>query len=160
MRILGIDPGFGRLGWAIIDGEFEAIDYGVIETSAKQSLDERLFQIYTAINSIITKYKPECVAVERLYFTNNTKTAMDVAKSIGVILLTIRIAGLSYFEYSPLSVKQTITGYGKASKEQIKRMVMKLFKINELQDQDDTTDALAIAACHYISAPQRSLNCI
>jgi len=160
MRILGIDPGFGRLGWAVIEGEFEAIAYGVIETSASQSLDERLFQIYTSINSIIAEHKPECAAIERLYFTNNTKTAMDVAKSIGVILLTIRIAGLGYFEYSPLSVKQTITGYGKASKEQIKHMVMKLFKITELPDQDDTVDALAIAACHYISAPQRSMHCV
>ena len=151
MKILGIDPGFDRLGWAIIEHDLKIIDFGIIETSRDSEIDERLLEIHKKIKNIINTFEPECIAIERLFFAKNTKTAIDVAKCIGVILLTTKLSGLQFHEYSPSQVKQAITGYGRATKKQIQNMIMKILKISELPKPDDAADALAIAACHTFS---------
>lgn len=151
MRILGIDPGYAILGWAIIESNLKLVDYGIIATNPGPALCDRLFQIHTGLSDIIKTYKPDSVAIERLFFTKNTKTALDVAKCIGAVLLSLKLAGLYYNEYTPLQVKTAITGYGRASKDQMQRMIMKILKINEIPKPDDAADALAIAVCHSLS---------
>ena len=151
MKILGIDPGFGTLGWAVVDKTPGVVEYGVIETLPNSAIDERLLKIHTRITEIIKKHKPDCVAIESLFFAKNTKTALDVSKCIGVILLTTRLAGLNYKEYTPLQIKTALTGYGRASKEQVLQMVVRLYKLKEVPRPDDVADALAIAACHSFS---------
>lgn len=151
MRILGIDPGYATLGWAIIDGSLKIVDYGLVETSNNIRIDERLFIIHNEINKIIANYSPQCVAIEKLFFAKNTKTAIDVAKCIGVVLLTAKLNNLDYDEYSPSQVKNAITGYGRASKDQIQNIIMKIFKLKEIPRPDDAADALAIAACHFLN---------
>lgn len=151
MRILGIDPGYATLGWAIIDGNLKILDYGLVETNNNIRIDERLFIIHNQINKIIANYSPQCVAIEKLFFAKNTKTAIDVAKCIGVVLLTAKLNNLDYDEYSPSQVKNAITGYGRASKDQIQNIIMKIFKLKEIPRPDDAADALAIAACHFLN---------
>ena len=148
MRILGIDPGYGILGWSVIDSGFHIIQYGTIQTSSKQRIDDRLLDIHRGLIHIIETYKPDCAAMERLFFARNTTTALDVAKTMGVILLTLRQSGIDYTEYTPVQVKQAITGFGRASKEQMQTMVGRLFRIKEIPEPDDAADALAVAACH------------
>ncbi len=152
MKILGIDPGFATLGWAVVDRSLRVIECGVIETEPGRAIDERLLEIHSQIAGIINKHKPDCVAIERLFFAKNTKTALDVSKCIGVILLTTRLAGLSYNEYTPLQVKTALTGYGRATKDQIQKMVVRLYRLKEIPRPDDVADALAIAACHSFRA--------
>lgn len=148
MRILGIDPGYGILGWSVIESDLTLIDYGTIETPAKLRFDDRLLQIHLGLKKIIAEYSPRCVSIEKLYFQKNSKTALDVSKALGAIMLTIRLHDLAYHEYTPLQVKQAITGYGRASKEQMQAMVTKIFKLKEIPHPDDAADALAVAACH------------
>lgn len=151
MKILGIDPGYATLGWAVIADSLKIIDFGLIETNRDQGIDERLFVIHSEINKIIVYYKPDCLAIEKLFFAKNTKTAIDVAKSIGVILLTARLQQLSFNEYTPLQVKNAITGYGRASKDQMQNIIKKIYNLKEIPRPDDVADALAIAACHFLS---------
>ncbi|HON77043.1 MAG TPA: crossover junction endodeoxyribonuclease RuvC [Spirochaetota bacterium] len=151
MRILGIDPGFGILGWAVIEHTLSVVACGSIETSPSMRIDERLVEIHRSLGEIITTYTPDCAAVERLFFSKNTTTALDVSKAIGVILLTIRLGGLDYFEYTPLQVKQALTGYGRATKEQVEMMMMKILRLKTAPVCDDVADALSIAACHSFS---------
>lgn len=148
MRILGIDPGYGILGWSVIDKDLTLIDLGAIITSSDKSLDDRIFEIHKQLQTIIELHRPDCAAIEKLFFGKNTKTAMDVSKTIGAVLLTIRIAELQYFEYTPLQVKQALTGFGRASKTQVQIMLKRIFNLKEIPKVDDATDALAIAACH------------
>lgn len=158
MRILSIDPGYATLGWAIIEGTLKIIDYGTVQTSSKLEIDERLFIIHNELNSIIASHNPDCLALEKLFFAKNTKTAIDVAKCIGVILLTAKINNLSCSEYTPLQVKTAITGYGRAAKEQMQNIIMKIFKLKELPRPDDAADALAIAACHFLNMKNTRIN--
>ncbi|MDY6934479.1 MAG: crossover junction endodeoxyribonuclease RuvC [Spirochaetota bacterium] len=160
MRILGIDPGFGTLGWAIIEHNLRIIEYGAIQTSKDDDIAQRLLRIHVDIIEIIERLQPDCMAVERLYFSKNTKTAMDVAKCIGVIMLTTRLLGIEYSEYSPSQIKHALTGYGRATKEQMQKMVMKIFRIEELPEPDDAADALAIAACHSFNFGNNRRNVI
>ena len=148
MKILGIDPGYGILGWSVIEKNLKLIDYGTIETCSSNNLDERIFIIHNELSKIISHYKPDCVAIEKLFFSKNTKTAIDVAKAIGAILLTVRIANLEYFEYTPLQVKQALTGYGRASKSQVEIMLTKLYNVKKIHGPDDAADAVAVATCH------------
>ena len=148
MKILGIDPGFAIVGWSVIDGAMKLTDFGAIEPSPKLPLEERLFIIHTSLNEIISRYKPETAAIERLFFSRNTTTAMDVARASGVIILSLRMAGLTFNEYTPSQVKLALTGSGRATKEQMQIMVMRIFGIRELPQPDDAADAVAIAACH------------
>ncbi len=149
--ILGIDPGFGRVGFGLVEkmktGEWRALDFGCIETSAKKKFVDRLEEISDAINFLIKKYKPQRMAVEKLFFFRNVTTAIDVAQARGVILLSGIQAGLEIDEFTPLQIKQAITGYGKADKQQMQKMVAMILGSKVKIKSDDAADALAVALC-------------
>jgi len=151
VRILGIDPGYGTLGWAVIGSDFKILGYGTIQTDHRDRIDERLFKIKIQLLEIIETHKPDCAAIEKLFFSRNTTTALDVAKTMGVILLTFRENGIDFSEYAPVQVKRSVTGYGKAAKEQMQVMITKIFGIKETPKPDDAADAIAIAACCALS---------
>ncbi len=147
-RILGIDPGFGRVGYGIIDcvgDTYTVVQYGCIETDTKRTFVERLEDISDELIKIIRTYKPQCGAVEELFFYKNVTTAMKVSQARGVILLTLRKARLPIYEYTPLQVKQSVTGYGKAEKQQLEIMVKMILNLKKKITPDDAADALAIA---------------
>jgi len=148
VRILGIDPGYGILGWAVIESDLSILQYGTIETEKDKPIGDRLLDIHRGVEYIIQNFQPETAALEKLFFSKNTTTAMDVSRAIGVVILTLRLAGLTYHEYSPGQVKQAMTGYGKADKGQMQSMVKTLFSLKDIPKPDDAADALAIAACH------------
>ena len=156
MRILGIDPGYAIVGYGIIDyhcGHFSVVGYGAVTTSAGIPFPERLNSIYKDIQFLIDKYKPDDLAIEKLYFNTNSTTAIDVAQARGVIVLAAESGGLSVNEYTPLQVKQSVTGYGRAEKHQVMEMVKSLLCLKAVPKPDDTADALAIAvAMHIIQA--------
>lgn len=154
MIILGIDPGTATTGYGVIrheGGNSKLLDFGVILTKPKQPLEIRLEQIHDELAELLQKYRPDEIAVEELFFSNNAKTAMAVGQARGVILLTARKAGLSISEYTPMQVKNAICGYGGADKKQVQKMVQMLLKIPEIPQPDDAADALAIAICHASS---------
>lgn len=151
MRILGIDPGYGILGWGVIEDNMKVVDYGAIETPSTMPIDERLFVIHNELSAIIEEYKPDSAGIERLFFSKNTTTAIKVANAIGVILLTFHQHVLLYQEYTPLQVKQALTGYGRADKKQMQYMIKSIFSLREAPKPDDAADALAVAACHSFS---------
>lgn len=160
MRVLGIDPGIGRCGWAVIEAEgskLKALDYGCFETSSKKEVGERLGEIYAEVGKVIRKYSAEMLAIEDLFFNNNAKTAFVVGQARGVILLSASQAGLSIHIYTPLQVKIAVTGYGRAEKAQIGKMVKVILKLDEIPKPDDTADALAVALAHAFSAKSRML---
>jgi crossover junction endodeoxyribonuclease RuvC len=148
VRILGIDPGFGILGWAVIEEGLSIIDYGAIETPRTVPLDERLFIIHTGISDVISRYRPDTAVIEKLFFSRNITTALDVARATGVVILAFREHALPYQEVTPMQVKQGITGYGKAEKRQVQEMVQRIFKLKEIPKPDDVADALAVALCY------------
>lgn len=151
MRIIGIDPGYAIVGFGVIEYEkakFNVVDYGAVTTPAGMDFNSRLLEIYNDLCYILDKFKPDYMAIERLYFTSNQKTAIDVAQARGIVLLAARQRNISIFEYTPLQVKQSVTGYGKAVKKQVQEMTTRILKLNEIPKPDDTADALAIAICH------------
>ncbi len=148
MRILGIDPGYGRVGWGIIDeekGKITPVACGCIETDAKAELSARLLEIAKEIRRIIATYHPEGAGVETLYFGKNVTTGIDVGHARGVILLTLTEANLPLAECAPVEVKQAITGYGQAPKEQVQAALAMQLGLSEKRLQDDAADGLAIA---------------
>lgn len=154
MIILGIDPGIARVGWGIIkdeSGKQKVLDYGCFETSSKIDLDERLAKIYDFIVELIEKFTPEILAIEQLYFAANSKTALIVGQARGVILLSASKSNLPTASYTPLQVKQALTGYGRADKNQIQSMVGSILHLPKKVVQDDAADALAIAITHAFS---------
>ena len=151
MRILGIDPGYAIVGYGVVDYcrcRFSVAGYGAITTKAHKPFPERLLDIYNDMLSVIDKYKPDCLAIEKLYSNTNTTTAIDVAQARGVILLSAEQSGVPIFEYTPLQVKQAVTGYGRAEKHQVMEMVKNLLCLKAVPKPDDTADALALAVCH------------
>lgn len=156
MRILGIDPGTGILGFGIIDtdasGKSNLVDGGVIKTPPKQADSIRLLTIFDELSEIIVLHKPEVMSVEKLFFAQNVTTAMTVAQARGVVLLCGEQNGLVLFEYTPLQIKQALTGYGRADKKQIQEMVRVMLNLNEAPKPDDCADALAVAICHSMTA--------
>lgn len=151
MRIIGIDPGYAIVGFGIIEyenGIFKTVDYGAVTTEAGTDFNRRLRTIYEDICQILDIYKPESLAIEKLYFQNNQKTAIDVAEARGVILLAAIQRNLLIREYTPLEVKKSITGYGQAVKKQVQEMTKRVLHLPEIPKPDDTADALAIAVCH------------
>ncbi len=151
MVILGIDPGYAIVGYGGIEyynNKYHTLGYGAIITKPSQSFDLRLELIFCEINTILDKCKPDVVAIEKLYFQNNQKTAIDVAQARGVILLAVRLKNVPIYEYTPLQVKTAVTGYGKAKKEQVMDMTKRLLKLEKMPKLDDTADALAVAICH------------
>ncbi len=150
MRILGIDPGTGILGFGVIDTngrKHTLVDAGVIRTPPNQPDSDRLFTIYNEITEIIELHKPEKIAVEKLFFAQNVTTAMSVSQARGVVLLCGKQAGLDLYEYTPLQIKQALTGYGRADKKQIQEMVKILLCLQVVPKPDDCADALATAIC-------------
>ncbi|HAR54808.1 TPA: crossover junction endodeoxyribonuclease RuvC [Patescibacteria group bacterium] len=148
--ILGVDPGTATTGFGVVrdaKGQVEYVDCGCISTSKGISPAERLLTIAKSLEILIKKYQPEVVAVEKLFFTKNITTAIAVAEARGVILVTAAKHNLEIAEYTPLQVKQALTGYGKADKQQMQRMVKTILKLQIIPKPDDAADALAIAIC-------------
>lgn len=156
MRILGIDPGTGILGFGIIDvnarGKVKLVDGGVIRTPVKQADSLRLETIYDELTEIIKEHKPDVMSVEKLFFAQNVTTAMSVSQARGVVLLCGVQSGLELFEYTPLQIKQAVTGYGKADKKQVQEMVRVILGLESVPKPDDAADALAAAICHSMTA--------
>lgn len=151
MRIIGIDPGTGILGFGIVDvnrGKMRLITAGVITTPAHTPLPDRLEEIYTGLTSIIQETKPDVMSIEKLFFTKNITTAISVAEARGVAILTGRQANLPIHEYTPNEIKKSITGYGAAKKPQIQEMVRIQLGLQEVPKPDDCADALAAALTH------------
>ncbi|MBQ8903705.1 MAG: crossover junction endodeoxyribonuclease RuvC [Oscillospiraceae bacterium] len=151
MRIIGIDPGYAIVGFGVLEynrAQFQVVDYGAVTTPADMDFNSRLLEIYNDLCYILDKFRPDFLAIERLYFTSNQKTAIDVAQARGIVLLAARQRNIEIFEYTPLQVKQSVTGYGKAVKKQVQEMTTRILKLPEIPKPDDTADALAIAICH------------
>lgn len=156
MRILGIDPGTGILGFGVIDavkGKVSLVDAGVIRTPVKEDDAVRLQTIFEELTAIIAEDKPEVMVVEKLFFAQNVTTAMNVAQARGVVLLAGKQAGLEIFEYTPLQIKQAITGYGRADKKQMQEMVRVILGLAEPPKPDDCADAIAAALMHAQTRP-------
>lgn len=151
MRILGIDPGYAIVGYGVVDynrTKFSVVDYGAILTEAGLPFNERLETIYDDMMAVIQKWKPEVMAIEKLYFNTNTTTAIDVAQARGAIVLAAQKSGMAIAEYTPLQVKQSVVGYGRAEKKQVQEMTKMILNLEKIPKPDDTADALAMAICH------------
>lgn len=151
MKILGVDPGTATTGFAVIDaqaGKRNVLDYGVIVTPADHDMPQRLQAIYDDLSELVRQYEPDCIAIEQLFFTNNITTGISVGQARGVVMLVGAQNNLSFAEYTPLQVKQAVTGYGKATKQQVQQMVKTILGLNTVPKPDDAADALAIAICH------------
>jgi len=148
--ILGIDPGLAIVGYGVVtkDNTCKCTDYGIISTPKDVDFPGRLVMIADGMENLIHKYKPDAVAVEELFFNTNVKTAINVAHARGVILATALKAGCALYEYTPLQIKQGLTGYGRADKNQIQQMVTMLLSLKKIPKPDDAADALAVALCH------------
>lgn len=154
MIILGIDPGIAIMGYGLIDVEgsrIRVIENGVLTTSSKTPTPERLKILYDNLDQIITEYKPDEYAIEELFFNQNVKTAILVGHARGVQVLCAEDNNLPIYEYTPLQIKQAITGYGRASKKQMQLTVSTLLNLKEIPKPDDAADALAVALCHALS---------
>ena len=151
MRVLGIDPGYATIGWGILgyDGfNYEVIASGAITTPANRLFWERLFILYSKFCDILDLYKPNYMSIERLFFSANKKTAIDVAQARGVMLFAAQAADIKIFEYSPLQVKQAVTGFCRATKKQVMYMTKNILNLKEMPKPDDIADALALAIVH------------
>ncbi len=150
MRILGLDPGLAILGFGIIDEEgnkLKLVDYGIINSEPDITFPERLKLLYYDLDFLINRYKPDIVAVEELFYNRNATTAIKVAQARGIQVLCCQQHDLPLYEFTPLQVKQTITGYGRADKKQVQLMVKNLLNMDHMPQPDDAADAIAIAIC-------------
>jgi crossover junction endodeoxyribonuclease RuvC len=148
--VLGIDPGTAATGYGVVQREgsrLTALDYGCLETLPTQQLPVRLLEIHRAVTELILTHKPECLGVERLFFNKNVQTAFAVGQARGVVLLAAAEHGLPVFEYGPHEVKLAVTGYGRAQKDQVQKMVQAVLGMSVLPKPDDAADALAVAIC-------------
>jgi crossover junction endodeoxyribonuclease RuvC len=150
MLTLGVDPGTALLGYGVVRGQTDPVlvDYGVVETTAADRMHERLLLLFDAISRLIDTHKPDVLAIEQLFFARNVTTALAVGQARGVVLLAAAQHGMCVSEYKPAEVKQTITGYGKADKQQVQEMVRIQLGLSEVPHPDDAADALAVALCH------------
>ena len=151
MIILGIDPGYAIVGYGVIEyknNHFSVIDYGAILTDAGTPFNIRLEKIYDGLAAIIERHRPEAMAIEKLFYNNNAKTVIDVSQARGVIMLAAQKNGVPAFEYTPLQVKQSVVGYGRAEKKQVQEMTRRILALEKVPKPDDTADALAMAICH------------
>ena len=158
MIILGIDPGYAIVGWGVIRyerGKFIPVDFGAITTPAGMPFNRRLEILYDELTDLLALHNPDTVAVEKLYFQTNAKTAIDVAQARGVTMLALQKKGVPVFEYTPLQVKSAVTGFGQAQKPQVMEMTKRLLRLKAVPKPDDTADALAIAICHAHSGCSR-----
>ncbi len=151
MVVLGIDPGYAIVGFGVVEYSginYNPVAYGAIKTSSHTDFNYRLEQIYDSLDIIIKRHKPNAMAVEKIYFQNNKKTAINVAQARGVIMLVAQKNNIPVFEYTPLQVKTAVTGYGGAKKTQVMEMTKRLLNLKEVPKPDDTADALAVAVSH------------
>lgn len=151
MRILGIDPGTAICGWSVLDyigNKFALVDYGVVRTPAGQELEKRLLTIYEELKALMERYNPDAMAVEELFFNTNATTALSVGQARGVVLLLGAMSGLEVASYTPLQVKQSVVGYGRAEKRQVQEMVKIILNMVKIPTPDDAADAIAVAICH------------
>ena len=151
MRIIGIDPGYAIVGFGVVDyagSEFTTLEYGSIYTQAHTDFKKRLLDIHNDLLFILDKYKPDCMSIEKLFYFSNQKTVVDVAQARGVIMLSAAEQNLEVYEYTPLQVKQSVVGYGKAEKKQVMNMTKNILHLQEIPKPDDAADALALAICH------------
>jgi crossover junction endodeoxyribonuclease RuvC len=161
MLAIGIDPGTAITGYGLVreeqDGSLSVVDYGVIQTSADDSMPERLVQLYYNLKDVIDLHSPQSGAVEKLFFARNVRTALTVGQARGIALLALAESGVALAEYSPNEIKQAVVGYGGADKNQVQKMVQALLDLDQIPQPDDAADALAVAICHLHSARMRSL---
>ena len=160
MLVIGIDPGLATTGYGLVRKNAEvlqAVDYGYIGTPAHTDLSERLYMIFSDLRKLLEEYSPDAMAVEQLFFAKNTRTALNVGEARGAILTAAAQKGIPVYEYTPLQVKQTIAGYGRADKKQVQQMVRILLKLEETPKPDDVADALAIAISHIQAAAWHKL---
>ena len=152
MRILGIDPGLAIVGYCVLDydTDYKIIDCGSIQTAKALPNSQRLLEIHQDLISIIERYKPDAAAVEQLFYFKNAKTITNVSEARGVILMTLEMHNVKVFEYTPLVVKQAITGFGRADKDEVKDMIRVICKGQTIPKLDDTTDAIALAVCQVM----------
>lgn len=151
MRILGIDPGYAIVGFGVLEYDgyrFTPVHFGAITTQAGTDFTLRLKTIYDDMNTVLSTFKPEVMSIEKLFFNTNQKTGIDVAQARGVTVLAAANMGIPIFEYTPLQVKQSVVGYGRAEKNQVMEMTRRILGLAEVPKPDDTADALAIAICH------------
>jgi len=161
MVVIGIDPGTAITGYGLVrentDGSLEAIAYGAFQTSPDDPMSARLLLLYRSLTDLLLLHRPDCGAVEKLFFARNVRTALAVGQARGVTLLAMEQAGMPIAEYTPLEVKQAVAGYGGAEKDQVQQMVRALLGLPDLPQPDDAADALAVAICHVHSARLRGL---
>lgn len=160
MLVLGVDPGTAITGYGLVqeaEGQLQAVAYGAITTPSDWALPQRLLKIYRDLTALIREYNPTEGAVEQLFFSRNVKTALAVGQARGVALLALAEGGLAVHEYTPLQVKQSVVGYGRAEKAQVQELVKLLLGLEVVPQPDDAADALAIAICHLHSARMISL---
>ncbi len=160
MRILGIDPGYAIVGYGILDysaNRFEVVGFGAITTEADMSFTKRLEVIYNDMCRILDLYKPDEMGIEKLFFNTNQKTGIDVAQARGVTILPAIQRNIPIYEYTPLQVKSSIVGYGRAEKKQVQEMTKSILRLKEIPKPDDTADAVAIAITHGYSITTRKL---
>lgn len=162
MRIIGIDPGYAIVGFGIVDydgNRFTPVEYGAIFTEATTPFHLRLKSIYNDMEFILDKFKPDRFAIEKLYFTTNQKTGIDVSQARGVLILSAVIRGIPIFEYTPLQVKHAVVGYGKAEKNQVMDMTRRILNLQQTPKPDDAADALAVAICDAHCSNSSRFNC-
>ena len=158
MLVLGIDPGYAIVGFGLVEterGKQRLVKYGVITTPAGIPIQSRLMDIERDMNELLDTFRPDCLAIEELFFNTNVTTAINVAQARGVILLSAAKHGVPIYEYTPLQVKQAVVGYGRAEKKQVMDMTMRLLCIEQRPKPDDAADAIAIALCHARSSTSR-----
>ncbi|TKJ28711.1 MAG: crossover junction endodeoxyribonuclease RuvC [Chloroflexi bacterium B3_Chlor] len=155
MLVLGIDPGTAITGWGVVGkdaDDLHLVDFGTIDTSKNSPLPQRLQTIHLQLGELISQHRPDAVAVEKLFFSKNVRTAMSVGQARGVALLAVAEGGLPLYEYTPLEVKQSVVGYGRATKDQVQQLVKLLLGLDFVPQPDDAADAIAVAICHIHSA--------
>ena len=160
MIILGIDPGYAIVGYGVLEyrsGKFRVLDYGAITTEAGVPFNRRLEIIYDGLCQLIEKYKPEAMSVEKVFYNNNAKTVIDVSQARGVIMLAAQKNRVKVYEYTPLQVKQSVVGYGRADKKQVQEMTRRILALEKVPKPDDTADAIAMAICHAHTSASSSV---
>ncbi|WP_027363861.1 crossover junction endodeoxyribonuclease RuvC [Desulfotruncus alcoholivorax] len=151
MRILGVDPGLAITGYGIVDyrgNSFFPVTYGCLRSFTGELLYQRLKSLYDQLTNLLADYRPDCMAIEELFFNRNVRTAIAVGQARGVLLLAAAQAGIKVFEYTPLQVKQAVAGFGRAEKQQVQYMVKVIMNLPEVPRPDDVADALAVSICH------------
>lgn len=155
MIVLGIDPGYAIVGCGIVEyksNHFRMLGYGAITTEAHTPFNERIEKIYDEATELMVKFRPDAMAIEKLFFNTNQKTAIDVAQARGALVLAAQKNNVPIFEYTPLQVKQSVVGYGRAEKKQVQEMTRVMLNLEKIPKPDDAADALAMAICHCHSA--------